>query len=165
MKKFSFFLLFTCSLLASGTAQSIQKETLGINGSSEFIYANAKSYFIQQSIGQSSPIQTFNANKHTLRQGFLQPVEAMLINNGLDLELEVTVFPNPFSNQINIQFEESLTDWIVVSVYDVTSRQLFRQEFFPEEQIQIDLENFPIGTYILHGQMRAQTFVAKLIKH
>lgn len=161
------FLLFCFLMLGTSTifGQSLKKETLSQNGSSEFVYANNKSYFIQQSIGQSSIINTFTANDHELRQGFLQKLKAHLINNGFDTQIEVTAFPNPFQQSINLQFEETLVDVIKISLHHISGQLVYTQTFDPNESLTIQFDNLPVGSYLLRGQMRSQAFAIKLIKH
>ena len=154
--------LFNCSFLFG---QSMMKQTLSINGSSEFIYANNKSYFIQQSIGQASVINTFDTNNYQLRQGFLQPIKAALINSGFDTEIDVFVYPNPFHDNINLDFQETLVDVITISLYHITGQLIHQETFGPAESLTLQYNNLPSGAYVLRGQMRAQTFTIKLIKH
>lgn len=154
-------------LLACGSCfgQSMMKQSLGINGSSEFIYANNKSYFIQQAIGQASVINTYQANNHELRQGFLQPIKAALINTGFDNEIDVLVYPNLFEETVNLDFEETLVDQIKISLYHISGQLVYQETFNPSESLTLQFLNLPIGAYVLRGQMRSQTFAAKLIKH
>jgi len=99
------------------------KQTLSQNGSSEFIYANNKSYFFQQSIGQGSVINTFNAENYQVRQGFLQPIKAALVNSGFDTEIDVLVYPNPFQETINLDFQEILVDEITITLHHIAGQQ------------------------------------------
>lgn len=140
------------------------KQTLGINGKSEFIYANNKSYFLQQSIGQGSVINTYHANNHQLRQGFLQPIKAALINSGFDTTIDVFIYPNPFAETINLDFEEVLIDEIIITLHNIIGQQVYQEKFAPSENLTFQFHNLPIGTYVLRGQMRSQTFAVKLIK-
>ncbi|MFK8006077.1 MAG: T9SS type A sorting domain-containing protein [Saprospiraceae bacterium] len=144
--------------------QTMLKQTLGINGKSEFIYANNKSYFFQQSIGQASVINTFNANNHQLRQGFLQPIKAALINSGFDTTIDVLLYPNPFDETINLEFEEVLIDEIIITLHNIIGQQIHQEKFAPTENLTFQFHNLPIGTYILRGHMRSQTFALKIIK-
>ena len=143
----------------------MQKQTLGQHGSSAYVYANNKSYFIHQSIGQASVINTFQSNNYQLRQGFLQPVKATLINSGFDTEIDVFVYPNPFDNTIHINFEEAMMDVITISLYHVSGQLIQQDDFDPAESLTLQYNNLPIGAYLLSGQMRAQSFTVKLIKH
>ena len=164
MKTYTFLLFF---LLAAAPAfgQGMIKQTLGINGSSEFIYANNKSYFIQQSIGQASVINTFDANNHQLRQGFLQPIKAALINSGFDTEIDVLVYPNPFDDWVHLEFGEPMVDVITISLHHISGALIDQRLFDPSENITIPFPDLPIGAYVLRGQMRSQAFSIKLIKH
>lgn len=161
------FVLLIAVLLAWGSCfgQSKKKETLGISGSSAFIYANNKSYFLQQSIGQGSVINTYQGSNYELRQGFLQPLKAALINTGFDTEIDVLVYPNLFSETVNLAFEEPLIDQIKIALYHISGQLVYQETFNPSETLTLQFLNLPIGTYVLRGQMRSQTFVAKLIKH
>ena len=164
MKTYTFPLFFLLISL-SAYGQSMKKQTLSQYGSSEFVYANNKSYFIQQSIGQASVIHSYQANNHELRQGFLQPIKASLINNGFDTTIDVSIFPNPFGNTIQVNFEETLVDVINVSLFHVSGQLIYRQEFNPSNSLSLQFDNLSAGAYILYGQMRSQTFTAKMIKH
>lgn len=156
------FIFFVCG---SSFGQSMLKQTLGIHGKSDFVYANNKSYFFQQSIGQASVINTYNSNNHQLRQGFLQPVKAASINSGFDTEIDVSIYPNPFDETINLNFEEVLTDEIIISMHNIIGQLIYQEKFAPSENIILQFHNLPIGTYVLRGQMRSQTFAAKLIRY
>ncbi len=145
--------------------QTMMKQTMGIHGSSEFIYANNKSYFFQQSIGQASVINTYLANNHLIRQGFLQPIKAALVNSGFDTEIDVFIYPNPFEETINLDFEEILVDEITITLHNIIGQLIHQQTFDPSESLTLQFNNLPIGAYVLRGQMRSQTFAAKLIKH
>ena len=124
-----------------------------------------KSFFIHQSIGQASVINTFDAKNYQLRQGFLQPIKAALINSGFDTEIDVFVYPNPFQENINLDFQETLVDVITISLYHIAGQLIHQQSYNPSENLSLQYYNLPHGAYILRGQMRAQTFTIKLIKH
>ena len=164
MKNFTFLLFFVLLYLPS-FGQSMQRQTLGMHGSSEFVYAHNKSFFIQQSIGQASVIDTYHSNNYQLRQGFLQPVKATLIDSGFDTEIDVQVFPNPFDNAVTINFGEPMMDIITITLYHISGQLIYQQDFDPAESLTLQFNDLPIGAYALQGQMRAQSFTIKLIKH
>lgn len=144
--------------------QSMVKQTLSQHGSAEFIYANNKSYFFQQSIGQASVINTFNTENYQLRQGFLQPLKAALINSGFDNVIDVIAYPNPFDETLTLNFQETLIDVITISLHHITGQLIHQDTYLPNETISLQFDALPIGAYVLRGQMRSQTFVIKLIK-
>lgn len=145
-------------------AQSMKKQTFSQHGSADFVYANNKSYFIQQSIGQASVINTYQSGNYKIRQGFLQELQAALINSGFDTEIDVTVYPNPFEDMINMSFDETLVDVITISLHNIVGQLIYQQTFDPSEQLSIQINNLPVGAYVLRGQMRSQAFATKLIK-
>ena len=65
MSKQNWIITFFLLTFFSGFGQILKKETLALQGSSHFVYANNKSYFLQESIGQASVIRTFNTNNYS----------------------------------------------------------------------------------------------------
>jgi len=146
-------------------SQLLKKETLASQGSSHFVYANNKSYFIQESIGQASVINTYtSSNNYSLRQGYLQPISASGINSSSDTTLDALIFPNPFTTVINIRFNEPVIDVVSVMLYDILGRAIINRQYNPEDTIVINLNDVSSGTYILRVRMRAQELTANLIR-
>ncbi len=164
MKKKCILLVTALMMLQLMVAQTMKKQTLAIQGSSHFVYANNKSYLIQESIGQLSVINTFETNNYSLRQGFLQPISPSGISNQSDFRLEAIVYPNPFVSMFSIKFNEPVVDIVDLKLYDLLGRLIFNQEFNPEEMIAIDLGELSSGQYILRVKMRAQEYTASLIR-
>lgn len=156
---FSFLLFFQF-----GNSQILKKETLSIQGSSHFVYANNKSYFIQESIGQASVINTFSSNNYSLRQGFLQPISASIISSSTNSQLNGIVFPNPFTTTINIKINEPVLDVLLVWMFDVSGKLLLHKEFSPNETISFNINNLANGQYFIHVKIRSQVLITKLIK-
>ncbi len=164
MKLFYKILAISLGVFTSTNAQVLKKQTLGVQGSSHFVYANTTSYYLQQSIGQGSVINTFNQDDYSLRQGFLQPVDASILTSNLDNELEAAIYPNPFSTEVNIQFGEVISDVVQVTMYDVLGRLVYDTVFSPNQHIIIYLDDFSSGHYLLRVQMQSQLLTAKLIR-
>ncbi|MDP5082008.1 MAG: T9SS type A sorting domain-containing protein [Winogradskyella sp.] len=155
--------IFLC-VFGVTNAQILKKQTLGVQGSSHFVYANTTSYYLRQSIGQGSVINSFNTEDYSLRQGFLQPVDASVLTSDLDNELKAAIYPNPFTTEINVQFGEVISDVLQVTMFDVLGRLVYEKEFSPNELITIYLDQFSSGHYMLRIQMRSQLLTAKLIR-
>ena len=164
MKLFYKILAISLGLFTSINAQVLKKQTLGVQGSSHFVYASTTSYFLQQSIGQGSVINTYHQNDYSLRQGFLQPVDASILTSDADNELEAAIYPNPFSTEVNIQFGEVISDVVQVTMYDVLGRLVYDTVFSPNQLITIYLDDFSSGHYLLSVQMQSQLLTAKLIR-
>lgn len=165
MSKQNWILICLMCIYSFGYAQILKKQTLASQGSSHFVYANNKSYFLQESIGQASVINSYITNNHSLRQGFLQPISATIISEHLDESLDGFIYPNPFYDHINIRFDEPVYDTILVTMYDVLGRLVFSQEYNPIQLLIINFNNFSSGSYFLRIQMRSEVLVAKLIRN
>jgi hypothetical protein len=77
-----------------------------------------------------------------------------------DSRMRFTYFPNPVENQLTIQFPKHQNE-INIGVYDVKGRIVKRQEFFQNNEFQLNLENLPSGMYIVKlksGKALRQTF-------
>lgn len=164
MHKIYIFLSVFLAVFQLGSAQSLKKETLGNQGSSEFVYANNKSYFIQQSIGQGSVIHTYETDRYSLRQGYLQPISPGGISGQQDFNLDAIIFPNPFTSVINIRFKEPVVDLVVIKFYDILGRIIINEPYNPEERIVITLNELASGPYIIRVKMRQQELIANLIR-
>ncbi|WP_298904850.1 T9SS type A sorting domain-containing protein [uncultured Psychroserpens sp.] len=151
-------------IFSLGSAQTLKRESLGIQGSSHVVYANAKSYYIQESIGQQSVIRTYDASNYSLRQGFLQPVNVSLISENLDGSLLGFTYPNPFVNQISIEFQEPVFDRVNVTMHDILGRLVYNEIFNPVQTLVLNFGDLSSGQYLLRIQMRTELFVAKLIR-
>ena len=158
--------LFIPFFLLAGivNGQVLKKQTLGINGSSHFVYANTTSYFIQESIGQGSVIRTYESGQYSLRQGFLQPIDGSTLTSSQDDELNAAIYPNPFDNEINVLFDDVISDVLYVTIFDITGRLVFERTYSPTEALLIRVQDVSSGHYLLNIRMRSQTLTAKLIK-
>jgi len=158
--------IIACFLLFSmnSFSQFIKKETLSSNGSSHFVYANNKSYFIQQSIGQASVTFTYSAGNYDLRQGFLQPVSPSALYGDATDPLKAVIFPNPFVDEINIRFGQEIYSQITITIYDVWGRLLFEQIYPPNHAIVVRVSHFSNGAYLMRVQVKEQALIAKLVK-
>ena len=170
MKKITFSILIFClafSVNAQSTKQySIIGSNLGSSGSSNIITTNTGNYSISQSIGQSSVIGTYSNKGYSLRQGYQQPLNKIKVvkeafeNN----DLTATVHPNPFEKSVFVSFNENIEKEIAVSIFDVAGKQIYHREFQPLQRIELNLNNLPIGTYILKVLSNNKLFNSKLIK-
>ena len=164
MRKIFLISTIVCLFFQTGFAQIKKKETLSSQGSSHFIFANNKSYFIQESIGQASVTFTYDVDGYSLRQGFLQPISPSALNGNSDTDLDGYFYPNPFENEIHIRFNEAIFDVLQVMLFDVLGRTIYNKEFSPVQVLDLDFGSVNSGNYVLMVRMRSKTFLAKLIK-
>ncbi|MDO5968804.1 T9SS type A sorting domain-containing protein [Flavivirga aquimarina] len=162
-KKYLFFIVFVCVFHLSN-AQVLRKQTLASQGSSHVVFADNKSYYIIESIGQASIINTFNANNHSLRQGYIQPVSASIVVNGFNTDFKAVIFPNPYSSEVQIKFKEPVIDILQVTIRDVLGRIILSQQYDPLQLITLNLSHLTIGSYLVHIRMRSKVLKSKIIK-
>jgi len=60
---------------------------------------------------------------------------------------EVSIFPNPTNNFINIRLTQQLPD-AIITIYDITGKEIVKTQCL-EQSIQIDLSNLTSGIYIV----------------
>lgn len=161
MKKLLLILILSGIYLVN--AQSLKQQTLGLAGKSQVIQTNAGSYFLLESIGQSSVIRTFKFNENELRQGFVQPLPAIVLD-GDPNDLEVIVYPNPFVNGVVVNLENGLKGNIEMQLFDISGRLVLSNSFEEETQLSIPLLNLSQGSYFLKLQAGRQQKVTQLLK-
>jgi hypothetical protein len=157
-------LVFFFLLYAQCFSQSLKKETLTNQGSSHFVYANNKSFYLQESIGQTSVIRTFSTQYYSLRQGFLQPVNAAFLNDNITTTLDAIVYPNPFTQTVNISFNEPIFDVLNIYISDLMGRIVYSNTFNPNQILTIELNDVTNGVYLLHVRMRQKSLISKIIR-
>lgn len=159
---------FCCIVQQQVLSQSnpLVRSTTGAAGSSESIVKGDKAYVIQQSVGQSSAIGTYNNSDYMLRQGFIQPnVLAKIIDKDIPATLQVVIYPNPFREYITASFNEEMLDIIEVQVYDMLGRLVFEKKYIADESLKIILSSLPISNYVLKIKANNNQFVKKIIKN
>ncbi len=163
-KKYIFIVLFFICV-GNLKAQIKKRETLGINGLSSFIHTNSNyNYFIQQSIGQLSVINTYNVNEYRLRQGFLQPINPSVLNSRFDINLDAITFPNPFVNRVKVRFLDSINNDLIVRLFDMYGRLILIRKYNFTQNLEIEVGNIATGVYNLRIDSGNKFMETRLIK-
>jgi len=149
----------------STSSEQLVRSTTSVAGSSEIISINNKEYVIQQSVGQTSAIGTYEKNNYNLRQGFIQPnVLSKIMDKNIPINLNVEVYPNPFSENISISFEKEIKGEVKVYLFDMLGRQIYTNKYESRKKINIDLHDFAVAHYILKVRFNNRQFIKKIIK-
>ncbi|MFV0306051.1 MAG: T9SS type A sorting domain-containing protein [Moheibacter sp.] len=69
--------------------------------------------------------------------------------NTVENNYSVKVYPNPTSSEINIILDTPNTKEYIVSLTDMTGKQVYTKKISNENNLNIDVQKFPKGTYIL----------------
>ena len=142
----------------------IISSNLGSAGSTQVLSTSNGEYKISQSIGQASVIGTYQSNGYYLRQGYQQPLTQVSIKKTIDFELIAKVHPNPFRHQVNIAFSTELKNTISIFLIDINGKIIRDQTFPPSQDIQLELSDISVGTYILRVMSGGKRIDEKLIK-
>lgn len=158
---------FCCIFMQQVFCQSdpIIRSTTGASGASIQVEEGGETYLIQQTVGQPSVIGTYNDNQYVLRQGFIQPnVLAKIKDVDVPLDLQLSVYPNPFDKQISLAFKEEVNSKVDITVFDTSGRLIVTQSYPSNQHINVKLEKLPSGGYILKVLANKKQFITKIIK-
>lgn len=143
----------------------IIRTTTGSAGSSKRLETPSGKYYINQSIGQESVIGTHRKRKYGILHGYQQP----LLRSGIfqfpsDGLLMATIYPNPFSQSMNILFREHIVDNVFLEVVDMNGKTILSKKYAASNLVHINLNGIAAGVYILKLKTGKKTLSAKLVK-
>jgi hypothetical protein len=92
-------------------------------------------------------------------------VEELPVFAGSDLagKLDVTLYPNPTKDMVNLQVSRSVSGPVDVAVYTVTGKQVIRRIFSDTQLISFSMEDNVSGMYFVKMNIEGKKFVKKLI--
>ncbi len=172
MKYFKIYIFIALSLSVNFLfGQTVESSTFASGGANTVI--NGKYY--SHVIGQSSVVAgTAIKSGVTMRQGFKQPnlLARTIQKSGLKIQvaeenpMTYTVFPNPFSDKIKIQFSEISKSPTFIAIYNISGQSIW-EKMYPEKIDEInltDFDNVRLGKYVLHIVYKGKPFVASIVK-
>jgi hypothetical protein len=172
VKYFKIYIFIALSLSVNFLfGQTVESSTFASGGATTVI--NGKYY--SHVIGQSSVVAgTAIKSGVTMRQGFKQPnlLARTIQKSGLKIQvaeenpMTYTVFPNPFSDKIKIQFSEISKSPTFIAIYNISGQSIW-EKMYPEKIDEInltDFDNVRLGKYVLHIVYKGKPFVASIVK-
>ena len=118
---------------------------------------------VAQTIGQTSVIGNYSNNNLNVGQGFQQSKVGRLYIKGLNKEISLTIFPNPFENQITISY--TAQELVNVTILDMTGKLIYKNNLsFISENNTIDVSFFSTGVYLVRLQSKLNTSYTKIVK-
>jgi hypothetical protein len=145
MKKISYLLLLI-SISQSAISQKIIRQSINCLGLS---YFSGSTYLIQQSIGQSSNTTIFYNEKSCVRQGFLQPLNIDNITNSQHISINLTVFPNPASDNFTIGISGS-DNTFTFNITDILGQTILTSEITENNEQIINSTGWNKGVYFIN---------------
>lgn len=118
---------------------------------------------VTQTIGQQSVNGNYDNQYFKIGQGFQQANWSRIILEQTIPEFEVSLYPNPFNNIVNIQHNSD--EDININVFDPAGRLVHKSLINVTSPKQsINLEQLPSGVYLIHLQSNHLKYFTKLIK-
>ena len=139
-------LLLLIAVSQNAISQKIIRQSIGCLGSS---YNSGKTYIIQQTIGQPSNTTTFYYGKSCVRQGFLQPLNIANTTLSTDDNINLTVFPNPVSDNLTIEISGS-DKTFTFNVTDILGKTILTSEINESNEQIINTSGWNKGIYFIN---------------
>jgi len=150
------------------------KSVLTQAGSSNVTYqytdisGTLKTTKIQQSIGQRGVVGLSNTSLSAVQQGYLNHVKVFKVDN-TDSEfaatIDVSIYPNTFTDFVNIKFSKVSMYPIYIEVFDIRGRLVLKQEFKASSLISVATDRLQnAASYVIRVSSGSQEFLEKLIK-
>ncbi len=91
------------------------------------------------------------------------PIE--ILNESIDEELKVKVYPNPFEDRLTIDLTEPLEQSGTVALYDLQGRLMLEQDFDEQSnRLELQTDALNSGMYVVRVQVGYRVFSQKLVK-
>jgi hypothetical protein len=88
---------------------------------------------------------------------------APIATEDIALDEQIRVFPNPTSGQVTLEMPASLNEGLQIQVFNLQGQALqFREATSGQEQLELDLSNYPNGLYFLTITAGKETITKKV---
>ena len=139
----------------------MDKITLSSQGG---VYTTVSQISVSQSIGQPSVIGSGSSSNATIYQGFQHKRWASIISANKH-PFDLSVFPNPFKEEVTLTFERASDAPAEVSLYTISGVLMYKGVFYQQDfEIAIRFPNIPVATYMLQVTQNEHTNYQQLIK-
>ena len=122
---------------------------------------------ISQTIGQQS-LTGNSSDDYVVMQGFQQSVWGKYIASNKTAEkdgIKTVTYPNPFTETVNFQFSEPITDVVSILVFDILGRVVYQQDKIPINTIvTINLAMLPSTKYLVQLKTLKLNYYTQIIK-
>ena len=129
--------------------------------------ANIGDFTVQQSIGHMGPIHTSRESGNTVISGFLIPQDITQDSQSIapQLFIEWSLYPNPFSTHINIDFSSPVSGDMQLMLFDAAGKMMIEQTMEAKQQQRISMEQLAEGTYMISVSVMEKSFSTQILKY
>ena len=157
------FIFLTATAFCQEKSHLLMRSTTSMAGASNSLSIDGNSYLMQQSFGQASLAGTVFDSEFIARQGFLHPYVLARLAQQPD-QIGLVVYPNPFINEVNINFDEPFEGKMYLSMFDYRGRLVAKESYENQQYIIFDAKYFAKGTYFMRIVVGDAQKVVRLIK-
>ena len=157
--KRSIFILFAMFSVLSVSGQ-VKQEVIASAGG----YNTGGGLSISWTLGETI-IPTFQNGNLILTHGFQQQLIITAVEENIDILVNIKVFPNPASDNLNIRFEEPIDGEVVITIIDSQGRVVKTETIeSTTTEKQISLQELGGGVYFLRMTKGKLVNVYKVVK-
>lgn len=151
---------------SSGSSSLILRSNIQSNTAATTLHSSAQSSIKAQYVfGQTPLLGKVSVSGIEVRQGFIQPLSLSGSTNK-QVEINASVFPNPFSNRLRIQFDNTPSHDVHASLFDMRGRLVYKLSFEkPTNSIDLELGHLAEAKYLLYINIGSQVITKHIIKH
>ena len=162
--KRTLFLLVTIIFAISIEAQQIKQDVISSAGG--YNVSGDGTLSISWTLGETiTPTFVSSDGSLILTHGFQQKIVVTTIDENLDNHVNVTIYPNPASEIVNIQFEDPTNSEIEVSLMDGQGRLVMTNYIgVSETSKMINVQYLPSGLYYLKLSSGKLVNIYKIVK-
>ena len=137
-------LSFYFYLLSSpSTGQTIQNDVIASGGG----HAVTGNIDMEFTIGEPV-IETFEETNLTLTQGFHQPSLVLTSIEEPDMLTNISIFPNPVSDELSIEIPADYSSKILYHLFDINGKLLQSGEFYSGSN-KLEMHSYATASYVL----------------
>ena len=158
MRKIILFLI-AVGTINTANSQSASPELICSGGDS---FHNS-TYLLDWSVGESV-IETYGSGAYVLTQGFHQSDYSAVKVEDLRTDIKLSVYPNPATDFITIEFPAFQKQKLTVTLTDQTGKVFVRKQIVNNTE-QLDFSSYSCGIYFLTAEFDNQKIKSfKIIK-
>lgn len=138
-----FIIVIMAALFELSAGAQVKQEVIASAGG----YNAASGISLSWTLGETI-IPTFTSPNLILTHGFQQQVVVTAVDENLEDQVRITVFPNPASDIVNIEFGQPVEAEVQVTILNSLGN-IVRTEFIEPAMVekQINLQDLPAGIY------------------
>lgn len=135
--------------LALSIKAQVKQEVIASAGGYDVVGSGSDALSISWTLGETI-IPTFTNGDLTLTHGFQQQMIITAVEENIDVLVNITIYPNPAQDLVNIRFEGPLDGRVDITILDSQGRLIMKDRVESTSvEKQLNLQGIPAGLYYL----------------